>query len=46
MIWIIGMAVVKGSQPKQSTKLLPASLRQSYVNISPEEYSYLGNILK
>lgn len=38
------MTVVKGSQPKQSTKLLP--LRQSLVNISPEEYTYLGNILK
>ena len=38
------MTVVKGSQPKQSSKLLP--LRQSLVNISPEEYTYLGNILK
>ena len=38
------MTVAKGSQPKQSSKLLP--LRQSLVNISPEEYTYLGNILK
>lgn len=31
---------------EQSTKLLPASLRQSLVNISPQEYNYLGNIPK